>query len=206
MNDPLIALLANLTQLLGGSLGCAIITLSLAIRLALLPLTIWLARRAQRNQEIMRALQPELDQLKKRFEKHPDRFFEEMRKLYQKHDCSPFDLPALLGGLVQLPIFAMFYSSIRSSLGVNSAFLWIKNLASPDFCLTLAILCLTGMSAYFMPSASAQARNMLIMVQVLVVFFMVWKLSAALSLYWLTSGAVSLCQTACIRPRNKGSE
>ena len=96
--------------------GYAIIILSLGIRVALLPLTIRLARRALRNQEIMRALQPEVEQLRKRFEKKPKRFFEEMRKLYRKHDCRPFDMPTLIGIFVQLPIFGMLYSSIRSSL------------------------------------------------------------------------------------------
>src|SRR5689334_13201059 len=145
MNDSIIALLTGLTQSLG-SLGGAIIALSLGVRLAFLPLTIKLARRARRNQEIMQRLQPELEQLKKRFEKNPERLFAEMRKLYQKHGCNPFDIPTLVGGLIPLPIFGILYSSIRSSLGSSNAFLWIRNLASPDFCLTLVVLSLTALS------------------------------------------------------------
>src|SRR5436190_1057043 len=148
MNDMIIALLASLTHSLDGSLGCAILILSLGIRVALLPLTIRLARRARRNQEIMRILQPEIEQLKKRFEKKPERLFQEMRQLYQKHDCSPFDLPTLVGSFIQLPLFGILYSSIRSSLSSSSAFLWIKSLALPDFLLTLVIVSLTGLSAY----------------------------------------------------------
>jgi YidC/Oxa1 family membrane protein insertase len=200
MNDTIIALLACLTQSLGG-LGWAIIILSLGIRGALLPLTIKLARRARRNQEIIQALQPEIEELKKRFEKKPERFFEEMRKLYRKHNCSPFDVPALIGGFVQLPIFAILYSSIRGSLNSSSAFLWIKNLASPDFFLTLLVLSLTGLSVYLMPSASAQMRNALIVLQVIVTFFIIWKLAAGLSLYWASSGAVTLFQTLWLRYR-----
>ena len=44
MNDMVIVLLANLSHLLGGSLGWGIVVLSLGIRAALLPLTIRLAR------------------------------------------------------------------------------------------------------------------------------------------------------------------
>ena len=123
MNDVVIGLLISLSQSFGGSLGCAIIVLSLGIRVALLPLTIKLARRARRNQEIMRLLQPEIEELKKRFEKKPERFFAEMRKLYQKHDCSPFDLPMLTASFIQLPIFGILYNSIRKSLSLSSAFL-----------------------------------------------------------------------------------
>jgi YidC/Oxa1 family membrane protein insertase len=199
MNDSIVALLAYLTQSFDGSLGCAIITLSLGIRVALLPLTIKLARRAQRNQEMMRALQPEIEQLRQRFEKKPERLFEEMRKLYKKHGCNPFDIRILAGGFVQLPLFGMLYRSIRLSLGSSSAFLWIRNLASPDFCLTLLILFVTGVSMYLMPSASGPGRSVLIAIQVMVTFLIVWKLAAGLGLYWLSSGAVGILQTVWIR-------
>src|SRR5215470_7422125 len=128
MNDLIIALLANLAHLLGGSLGWGILVLSLGIRVALLPLTIRLARRARRNQEIMLRLQPEIERLKQRYEKKPERLFAEMRELYRKHGCSPFDIPALIGSFIQLPIFGMLYRSIRSSLSSSGAFLWIKGL------------------------------------------------------------------------------
>jgi YidC/Oxa1 family membrane protein insertase len=202
MNDMIIVLLAALAHSFGGSLGCAIITLSLGIRVALLPLTIRLARRVRRNQEIMRALQPELEQLKKRFEKKPERVFEEMRKLYRKHDCSPLDIPALAGGFIQLPIFGILYRSIRTSLSSNSAFLWIKNLAAPDVLLTLVILSLTGISAYLMPSNSEHMRHTLIAIQMIVTFLIVWKLAAGLGLYWVSSSVVGLSQTLWLRYRD----
>jgi len=201
MNDTLVVLLSYLAQSLG-SLGCAIITLSLGIRLALLPLTLKLARRARRNQELMRALQPEIEQLKKRFAKKPERLFEEMGNLYRKHNCRPFDLPTLVGGFIQFPIFAMLYSSIRNSLGSSSAFLWIKNLALPDIYLTLAVLFLTGLSACLLPSAPAQVRSTLIIIQLVVTFLIIWKIANGLSLYWVSSGVVSLLQTVWLRYRN----
>jgi YidC/Oxa1 family membrane protein insertase len=171
-----------------------------AIRVVLLPLTIRLARRALRNQEIMRTLQPEVDWLKKRFERKPERFFEEMHELYRKHDCRPFDVPALVGVFIQLPIFGMLYSSIRRSLSSKSAFLWIRNLASPDIWLTLVIVTLTGLSAYLMPSNS-ENRNTLIVIQMMVTFLIVWKLAAGLGLYWASSSLVGLFQTVWLRYR-----
>ena len=206
MNDMVIALLANLSHSFGGSLGWAVVVVSLGIRVALLPLTIKLARRGRRNQEIMQRLQPEIEQLKKRFEKKPERLFEEMRKLYRKHDCSPFDLPTLVGSVIQLPIFGILYSSIRSSLNSSGAFLWIKSLASPDFLLTLVILSLTGVSVYLMPSAFEQMRTTLIVIQVVVTFFIVWKLAAGLGLYWASSSLIGLFQTLWLRYRNDDPE
>jgi YidC/Oxa1 family membrane protein insertase len=201
MNDMIIGLIASLTHSFGGNLGCAILILSLGIRAALLPLTIKIARRARRNQEIMRALQPEIEQLKKRFEKKPERLFEEMQKLYKKHDCTMLDVPAMAMGFVQLPIFMALYSSIRASISASSSFLWIRNLATPDFCLTLVIVSLTGLSAYLIPNSSQHMRSTLVAIQVVITFFIVWKLAAGLSLYWVSSGAVSLFQTLWLRYR-----
>src|SRR6266498_2006064 len=138
------AALAHLVQLFGGSLGCAIIVLSLGLRIALLPLTIKLARRAGRNQELLRSLQPEIEELKKRFAKQPERLWEEMRKLYRAHDYSPLDFPALAGTFAQLPIFAMVYGTITRAITGSQSFLWIRNLAAPDSLLALVVLGLTG--------------------------------------------------------------
>jgi YidC/Oxa1 family membrane protein insertase len=203
MNDMIVALLANSSHLFGGGgLGWGIVILSLGIRVALLPLTISLARRARRNQETLQRLQPEISRLRQRYEKKPERLFEEMRKLYRQYDCSPFDIPMLVGSFIQLPIFGILYCSIRNSLTSNSAFLWIRSLASPDFLLTLVILSLTGASAYLMPTTSGQMRSALILLQMIVTFFFVWKLAAGLGLFWASSSLVGVFQTLWIRYRN----
>jgi YidC/Oxa1 family membrane protein insertase len=204
MNDMIVALLASLSHLLGGSLGWGIIVLSLGIRAALWPLTIRLARRARRSHEIMQRLQPEIERLKQRYEKKPDRLLREMRELYRKHDCSPFDLPTLVGSFIQLPIFGMLYGSIRSSIGSGGTFLWIKSLAAPDFLLTLVILTLTGVSAYLMPSASEEMKGTMLVIQITVTFFIVWKLAAGLGLYWASSSLVGVFQALWLRCRDGG--
>jgi YidC/Oxa1 family membrane protein insertase len=201
MNHLLAATLVYLVQLFGGSLGCAIVALSLGIRVALLPLTLKLARRALRNQEIARALQPEIEALKKKLQNKPERLFEEIGKLYRRHHYNPFDLPALIGSFAQLPIFGLLYRTIRNALTANAAFLWIRNLASPDFVLTLVILALTAISAYVMPSVSRNARTTMMVIQVVVTSLIVWKLAAGLGLYWASSSLVGLFQTLWLRFR-----
>jgi YidC/Oxa1 family membrane protein insertase len=201
MQNLLAPTLTYLADLSGGNLGYAIVALSLGIRVALLPLTIKLARRSLRNQAIARAMQPEIEELKKRFEQKPERLFEEMGKLYRKHNFSPFDLPTLLGGLVQLPIFGLLYRTIRSAVTANSAFLWIRNLAVPNFMLTLVILSFTALSAWLMPSASGNARATVIVLQLIVTSLVVWKLAAGLGLYWASSNLVGVFQTLWLRGR-----
>jgi YidC/Oxa1 family membrane protein insertase len=201
MTTLLLPVIAFLDQILGGSLGGAILALSLGIRLALLPVSIRLARRAQRSRTIAAALKPEIDELKRRFEKKPERLFEETMKVYRKHHFSPFDLPALLGSFLQVPVFGLLYGAIRRSLAANRSFLWIRNLSAPNIALTLVILSLTATTAYLMPSASEQARTTMIVIQVIVTSFIVWKLAAGLGLYWVSSNLVGLFQTLWLRHR-----
>jgi YidC/Oxa1 family membrane protein insertase len=202
MPDLLAATLAYLVQIFGGSLGYAIVALSMGIRVALLPLTIRIARRSMRSQALARALQPEIEELKQRFQKDPQRLFDEMGRLYRKHHYSPFDLPTLVGGFIQLPIFGLLYSTIRRAIVGNKAFLWMRNLASPDMALTLVILSLTAMSAYWMPNASENARTTIIVIQLIVTSLIVWKLAAGLGLYWASSNIVGLFQTLWLRYRD----
>lgn len=124
-----------------------------------------------------------------------------MQKLYRKHNCNLFDLPALIGSIAPLPLFGLVYGAIRGSLTASSAFLWIKNLASPDGWLTLAILLLTGLSTYFLPSNSEHMRTAMVAIQVTVTFLIVWKLAAGLGLYWASSSLVGLFQAVWLRQR-----
>jgi YidC/Oxa1 family membrane protein insertase len=199
MDSSLVALLTHLAQFFGGSLGWAIVALSLGIRVALLPLTLRLARRARRNQEIARALQPEIDALKRRFEKKPGRFLAELRALYRRHQYSPLDLPALLGSFAQLPVFALLYRAIGASLAAGGPFYWIRTLAAPDVVLNFLVLLLTGAAACYMPGQAEGARAALVAIQVLVTLLIVWQLAAGYGLYWASSSAVSLLQSLWLR-------
>lgn len=199
MHDSILALITYLAHQFGGSTGWAIVALSVGIRVALLPLTLRLSQRALRGQEIIRKLQPEIEELKKRFEKKPERLLEETMKLYRKHGYSPFDLPAMIGTFAQLPIFAMLYRAIGSALVSGERFYWIRSLAAPDAWLTLIVVALTAAGAYFMPNMSGGTRTMLIAIQVGVTFFIVWKLAAGYGLYWASSSAVGLLQTWWLR-------
>jgi YidC/Oxa1 family membrane protein insertase len=199
MTTLIVAVLAFLDQNLGGSLGAAIMALSLAVRIALLPLTLRLARRARRTQAIVRSIQPELAALKRRFEKKPERLMEETMKLYKEHEISPFDVTTIVGGFVQWPVFAMLYGAIKRSLKASRAFLWIRSLSAPDALLTALILALTALTAFCMPSMSEHARTSMIAIQVVITALIVWKLAAGLGLYWVASNLVGFIQALWLR-------
>src|SRR5207253_55766 len=140
----LAVVLSMLTTAYSGNLGFAIITLSLITRLALLPLTLRMARHAQAQQRILQTIKREIDELKAKYKSSPQKLGTELSKLYQKHGVKPIDGVNSLGLIVQLLLGAGVYSAIRRGLGAGGRFFWIRNLAQPDAILAVATGVLTG--------------------------------------------------------------
>ena len=68
-------------QVCNGNLGYGILIVTVLARLALLPLGLRLAKIAQAHQRAMQKIQPELDALKRRFERNPRRLAEETQRV-----------------------------------------------------------------------------------------------------------------------------
>ena len=81
----------------GGSLGGGIFLVSAGMRLALLPLTLRLARSARAQQAKLAALQPEIEALQRRFANDPGRLIRETRALHAKHGIRLLTPSGLLG-------------------------------------------------------------------------------------------------------------
>lgn len=193
------ALLLMLAQSFGGNLGLAIMTLSFVARVALLPLTMRLARRAQARQVILLALEPKIRELRLKYQSDPQRFHAELLKLYRRHGYSPMDSGGFLGGLAQLPIVVGLYSAISRGLGEAGGFLWISNLARPDPILTLLIGALTYLVSIISPDLPQQSRILVSLIPALATVYFVWNLASGIGLYWVTSAAVGVLQVALVR-------
>lgn len=192
----LVAALFALAQAYGGSLGLAIITLSFAARLALLPFTLRLARRAQARQRKLLALQPKIRQLRAKYSSDPQRLNAELFRLFRRHGCSPLDSRSILGGLAQLPVGVGLYTAISRGLGEGGRFLWISNLARPDAILALLTGVLTYLASILSPDMPQQARAIATLIPALLAVYFVWNLASGVGLYWATSTAVGVLQSA----------
>jgi len=199
MNDTLAALMSFLSSLFGGSMGWAILLLALSVRLALLPLTLRLSRNMLANQRKMKALQPQVDAIRQRANAAPQETFAAIAALYKEHGVRVFDRTSVFGALLQLPVFGLLYRTISQASAAGRPFLWIKSLALPDTALTALVLALTAVAAWYFPSASADPAMLMVAVQVAVMAFMIWKLSAGLGLYWAASSGVNVVQTLVLR-------
>lgn len=193
------ALLTLLAAASGGSVGLAIVSVSLALRLALLPLTIRVARRAEEQRRLLETLRPQLERLKRRYAKQPHVLSTETLALYREHGVRPLDGTAFTALLLQLPLMSALYSAIQRGLGVGQRFLWITDLAKPDVLLVIATGVLTFVASYFGPGK--EARSAISVLSVVLTVAIMWRVSAALGLYWASSTAVGALQSVWLRNR-----
>lgn len=185
------AILSALTTAYGGNLGFAIVTLSLITRLALLPMTLRMARHAQAQQRILQTIKLEVDQLKRKYRSSPQKLSAELSRLYEKHGVKPIDGLNSLGVLVQLLLGAGVYSAIKRGLGAGGRFLWIRSLAQPNAILAIATGVLTAAASLLGPHLPQQSRIALALVPALLTVLFAWRLASGVVLYWAASTAFS---------------
>ena len=79
----------------------------------------------------MQLIQPQMTKLREHHKKNPEKLNKEMMELYKKHKVNPFG--GCLPMVIQIPIFIALYVALsKSVILINSKFLWINDLSSPD--------------------------------------------------------------------------
>ena len=193
--DALRAAIFGVAQVCNGSLGAAVCLVSLALRLALFPLTLKLARRALRHQRRLIALQPELERLRRRHAGDPAGQMRVTAEFYRKRGVRPVDLPGVVSGLVQLPVLGALFAAVRGGIGAGVRFLGIADLAKPNLTLALLATALTVAGVSLAPTPDP-ARDISIVPLMLVTGFTLWLLWSASSLFTLAAGVGSLVNVA----------
>jgi YidC/Oxa1 family membrane protein insertase len=112
--DAMYHLISGLTGVLAPVLGgiaavAAIILFTVAVRALLMPLSF----RAMRGQAVQARLAPELQALRKRYAKQPERLQREMTALYQREGTSLF--AGITPLLLQWPLLSVVYILFRSA-------------------------------------------------------------------------------------------
>ncbi|HKD81143.1 MAG TPA: membrane protein insertase YidC [Candidatus Angelobacter sp.] len=193
------AILCTLSQIYGGNLGMAILTISLLVRLALLPLTLRMARHAQSQQVLMHRLKDQIASLKTRYKSNPQRLATEMAELYRKNGVEPINGRNLAGGVLQLAVGTGLYSAIRRGVCSGGRFLWIRNLGQPDPVLVALTAVVTFISSAIAPHVPEQNRIVTSVLPTVMTLILAWRLSSAVMLYWTTSTAVNAVQSWILR-------
>ena len=176
-----------------GNWGFAIVLLTFLVRLLLLPLNI----RSYKSMKVMQKLQPQLQELREKHKKDPQKLNKEMMALMKTHRANPLGgcLPLML---VQFPVFIALYRVLGESIELYQApfVLWIRDLSLHDPLYTLPVL--GGLTLFVQQKLTpmnvppAQARLLTAMPLVFSVFML--KLPAGLTLYIFVSGLFGLVQ------------
>ena len=143
-------------QICGGSIGSAVVLVSIGVRVALFPLTLRIARHARVQQQLVATLKPTLEALQKRYAKDPAKMLAETQALYRKHNIRFITPSGILGLVVQAPLLGALFSATRRGLGAKVRFLWIAELTRPDAVLGLGVSALT---AIVMAAAAASGAD-----------------------------------------------
>lgn len=168
--------------------GLAIILLTIVVRLALYPLTL----KQTKSMAHMQKIQPKVQDLKDRYKDQPQKFNEEVLKLYQKHNVNP--LGGCLPLLLQLPILIALYNTIRIAVELRKTpFLWIADLSKGDPLLILPIA-IAALMYYQQGKMTDPQQQQMMAFMPMFMFVITWSLPAGLLVYWFASSVIGLIQ------------
>lgn len=153
----------------GGSLGAAILVSSMAVRVAMIPLTIRATRRAlaMPTRSATAAKLPQMDGR------------------------------SLLSNAVQLTVVAAFYSAIRALSEKAGRFLWVADLGKPDRLLAMLAACIAAAVTWLVAAsgdAKAVAQVTPIVITSVLTFLFLTHMSAGLALYSVANSVVTVAE------------
>jgi YidC/Oxa1 family membrane protein insertase len=221
--DPLynfLVILFNLFPWLDA--GLMVILLTLVVRLAIYPLS----KKAILTQVKMSQIAPALEEIKSKYKDKPEEQAKKTLELYRENKVNPFS--GILVILIQIPlIFALYqiflhFPEVRSDLlysfvslpgEISTSFLGLLD----DLTQRNAVIAfLAALSTYLQFKISSQfqktptgnsfgdnlARSMQMQMRYVfpvIVFFISYRISAVIALYWLTTNLFSVAQEVYIK-------
>ena len=188
-----------------GNWGLAIIFMTIALRLALFPLT-W---KSIQTTVKMRRLKPDLDALNVKFADDPAGKNLAMMELYRTKGVNPFG--GCLPQLVQMPVWFAMFTTLQTAVELyHTKFLYFKDLTDRDpyFILPLVLGACMILQQRIVPQTGMdpmQQKMMMYFMPALFTFMMLF-LPAGLALYSLTNSLFFIVQQLVVEyffPRSK---
>lgn len=180
--------------------GLAIIVLTVILRIVLFPLN----HKSLKAMKKMADLAPEMEKLKKKYAKDPQKLQEEIMKLYAEAGVNP--MSGCLPILAQIPIFIALYNVLMVTVELKNApfILWINDLSDKDPYYVLPILMgLSMVAQQFITPSSDKNQRMIMYIMAAVFTFMFMNFPSGLVLYWLTNNILGLIQSVIVNKSMK---
>ncbi|MBI4994004.1 membrane protein insertase YidC [Candidatus Wolfebacteria bacterium] len=200
----------------GHDLGIAIITLTILIRIILLPLFY----KGAKDAAIMQRLAPKIKEIQKTHKDDREKQAKAMMDLYREHRVNP--LSQFLIILIQLPVlialYWVFLNGIKEIPDINYFFLGSIDLGKSN----LAIVILAALAQYFqgklalpktqsakkgeeLSTAEIMGKQMVFIGPILTIAFLGY-LPSAVGLYWLTTSFFSVIQQIWINKQLRNAD
>ncbi len=201
--------------------GIAIILLTFSVRLLLFPINRKSQTSMARYQKKMKRVQPQIDELKKRYANDPSKLRTEQGELMRREGLMP-PLGGCLPMFVQIPVFFGLFSALRTSFDLRQApfALWITDLAKPDRLMQInwtlpffgkveylnilppLMVVLWVLQQMLMPKPAdeqqARMQKMMMFMPIMMGFFL-YNYAAGLSLYMITQSTLGIVETTVIK-------
>lgn len=194
----------------GLSWGMAIIALTFAVRLAVLPLSLSGIRSMRRLQ----LLAPHMKEINERYKNDPERKQRELMAIYKDNNVNPFS--SCLPFIIQIPFFIAIYSLLRGSTfitdvqdsGASQGFLFVKSvIEQPHGAETIVLIILffitTALSLLYTtatnPAAASGAQKYLFLIFPVLFAPFIAKQAAGLAVYWIATNVWSLGQQVVVQ-------
>ena len=188
---PLFWLMELIHKLLG-NWGWTIVVFTIAIKLALFPLS----AAGYRSMAKMKVVTPKMTAVREQYKNDPQKMNQAMMELYKKEKINP--LGGCLPILIQMPVFLSLYWVLQASVEMRGApwVGWITDLTAPDPWYILPVI--YAISMYITtklnpaPADPMQAKMMLFMPLAFSVMFFFFP--SGLVLYWVVNNVLSIAQ------------
>lgn len=184
---------------LGLSEAVAIIVLTGIARLVLMPVSLRAAYQGELSRRALERLKPDLLKLRETFKDDRAQLSARTLQLYRDHGINPLGRWGLLNIGSQAAFGIGVFQTLQKA-DFASRFLWIANLAKPDFWLTAVVTVLMLVGIALMPGTSMEMPMVLVLAIPLVIAIVaIATMPSAIGIYWATSNAFTVLQTVILR-------
>jgi YidC/Oxa1 family membrane protein insertase len=179
--------------------GVAIILLTVTIKLVTFPLQ----HRSMKSMQEMQRIQPQLEELKKKYAGDQQRQNLEQMKLFKEHGVNP--MGSCLPMVIQMPVWFALYTTLGVSVELyNSVFIpgWLNDLTAPDPYYVLPIaMGITMIATQMLTPTPMSNPSQKIIGYVMSGFFslIMINLPSGLTLYIFTNNILSIAQQMYLR-------
>jgi YidC/Oxa1 family membrane protein insertase len=194
-----------------GSWGWAIVLLTVAINLLILPFRVKTMQSALKMQRI----QPQMDAIKERYKKYkvtdPKRndMNAEIMQLQKDNGVNMFG--GCIPTLITMPLLFAFFTMLPRVVELRHAhWFWLPNLQAPDPYHILPILMVVSqfLVQFYTPSPGVDPQQQKMMAFMMPAFsgYMTWYYASGLALYWSVGNLIGIAQQAVMNRTSLGRE